>query len=170
MSNTNKDQINKENIGLSWIIQRLVVLLQRLAGILLLGMMFITCSDVVGNLFAYPILGSEEIVSLLAAVLLAFSLPAAHCNRAHIGIDLLYRILSPGKRRINDLFISLISAVFFGVTAWQCFLYAQDLYKSGEVSSTLQLPIYLILYAISISCFLLFLIALQELWQRWRNY
>jgi len=153
-------------IGVSAAIQTISVWLQRLAGVLLVGMMLLTCLDVLGGMVVQPILGAEELVSLMAALLLAFVLPAAHRARAHIGIDLLYRHLNPKAKRINDVAIGILSAVFFVLVSWQCWIYGLELRQTGEVSSTLQLPTYYILFAISISCFILFLTICVELVQR----
>ncbi len=136
--------------------------LQRLAGILLVGMMLLTCLDVVGNMFGHPILGTEELVSLMAAMLLAFVLPSAHLKKAHIGIDLLYARLTRRQRKINDLFIGSLSFFFFVLAAWQCFTYAGELKVTGEVSSTLELPLYYVLYAIAMACFILAMAILTE--------
>ena len=138
--------------------------LQRIAGLLLVGMMLLTCLDVVGNIFGRPLLGTEEMVSLMAAMLLAFVLPSAHMKKAHIGIDLLYARLSRRQRKINDLFIGCLSFFFFMLTAWQCFLYAGELKATGEVSATLELPLYFVLYAISMACFILAMAILSECW------
>ena len=60
------------------------------AGLCLLGMVPLTTADVVGSQFGYPILGSEEIVSLLGSLVIAFSMPFAQVEKSHIGVDLLY--------------------------------------------------------------------------------
>ncbi|MFO8032351.1 MAG: TRAP transporter small permease [Desulfohalobiaceae bacterium] len=144
-------------------------LLQKLAGVILVLMMLVTCADVAGNLMGKPLLGAEEIVSLLAALVLAFVLPKAHVNRAHIGIDLVYRKLSARLQKWNDIFVGLASLFFFLLASWQCFEYAIDLQESGEVSATLELPFYYILYAISFSTLILALAILQDLVQAWRR-
>ncbi len=140
----------------------IIDVLRKLAGILLVGMMLLTCADVVGNLFGHPVLGSEEIVSLCAAVLLAFALPVVHRDKGHIGVDLLYLRFPPLWKRINNLFLSFITAVFFFLTARECYDYGNELKATGEVSSTLQLPTYYVLYAIAFACFILFLVLVFE--------
>jgi TRAP-type C4-dicarboxylate transport system permease small subunit len=153
----------------SVLVEFLSSLLQKLAGVLLVLMMLVTCADVAGNLLGTPLLGAEEIVSLLAALVLAFVLPKAHLNRAHIGINLIYRRLSSGIQKLNDIFVGLISLVFFLLASWQCFEYARNLQGSGEVSATLELPFYYILYALSLSTLILALAILQDLLQAWRR-
>jgi TRAP-type C4-dicarboxylate transport system permease small subunit len=146
-------------------IERLSILLRRLAGLMLVGMMLLTCSDVAGNFFGSPILGSEEVVGLMASLLIAFALPAAHEEKAHIGIDLLYLKFPNWLKRINNAFIHSISAVFFAVTGWECYKYGNDLKRVGEVSPTLELPTYYITYAISAACFILTLVILLEIYR-----
>ena len=137
-------------------------ILKKLAGVLLVGMMLLTCADVVGSLMGHPVLGSEEIVSLFAAMLLAFALPFVHREGGHIGVDLLYLRFPPRVKRVNNMFLSFISAIFFFLTARECYFYGQELKSTGEVSATLQLPTYYVLYAISFACFILFLVLVVE--------
>ena len=145
------------------LVQGVSLLLQILAGVLLMAMMGLACADVAAGAADASILGSTELISLMAALLVAFVLPLAHRNEAHVGIDLLYRCLGPKARRINDIFVNLLTAVFFALACWQCFTYAEELRSSGQVSSTLQLPTYGILYAISFACLVVCLSVVLEL-------
>jgi len=136
--------------------------LKKIAGACLLGMMLLTCADVVSGMFGYPILGSEEIVGLMAAVVLAFALPVTQIENAHVGVDLLVRHLPPKVKYINDKIILLACFIFFLLVAWQCYRYADKLRKVGQVSSTLKLPTYLLIYAVAFSCLILTLVILVE--------
>lgn len=144
-------------------VKMFVRLLKILAGLSLLGMMLLTCADVVGSIFGYPIMGAEEMVALWASILLAFSLPAAQIDKANVGVDFLYLKLPGGAKKINDIFITLLSFVLFSLISWRCFLYAKALHASGEVTMTLQLPSYLLVYAISYAMLILALVLLFEL-------
>ena len=146
----------------SRMIHSIVSLFKIISGIMLILMMVITCSDVIGNMFGRPILGSEELVGIMAAVLLAFALPFAHRQRAHIGVDLLYMKFPDKAKKINDAVIELVSAIFFLLMAWQCWEYGTQLKQTGQVSATLELPTYFILYSVSIACFLLFVVIISE--------
>jgi hypothetical protein len=53
---------------------------------------------------------------------------------------------------------ALICAVFFGFLSRQCMVYAADLKSFGEVSMTLQMPIYPFVYGIAAGCCLLTLV------------
>lgn len=152
------------------ILDILVLWLRRVAGILLVAMMILSCLDVLGNVFGRPILGTIELVELMAALLLAFALPAAHVNKAHIGIDLVHSKMSARIRRINDMAVNGITAIFFGLVSWQCVLYASEMRQTGEVSTTLKLPLDFILEAMALSCLILCLTMLREVFIKgWRG-
>ncbi|WP_170923701.1 TRAP transporter small permease [Desulfocicer vacuolatum] len=137
--------------------------MKKVSGVMLVAMMLVTCLDVGGNIFGHPLLGSEEIVSLLAALLIAFTLPAAHQERAHIGVDMLYLRFSPRTKKINDSILCVITAIFFSLVSWECFKYAGDLKRIGQVTAVLELPIYYILYAVSAGCGFLSLVVVSQL-------
>lgn len=135
-------------------VQWISTFLKKLGGLSLIGMMLLTCADVAGSMFGHPILGAEEIVALWASILLAFSLPAAHLEKAHVGVELLYAKFPPRIKIINDFFIALASFTLFALTTWQCYLYAMELRAAGEVTMTLQLPAYLLIFGVSFALFI----------------
>lgn len=144
-------------------VQMIVKILKGIGGVSLLGMMLLTCADVVGSIFRHPILGAEELVALWASILLAFCLPAAHIEKANVGVDFLYLKFPSGLKKINDIFVTLLSFILFSLISWQCFRYANTLREAGEVSMDLQLPSYLLVYGISFAIFILAIVILAEL-------
>ncbi len=145
------------------VIQFISNFLNKMAGILLLGMMLLTCTDVIGGIFNYPILGAEELTALMAAVLLGFALPSAHIDKANVGVELLYTKFPKRMKWINDCMIALVSGGLFGLIAWQCFSYANELRISHEVSMTLQFPTYILVFCISFAMLMLTLVLIMEL-------
>lgn len=134
-----------------------------LSGIMLIAMMLVTCADVAGNLFGCPVMGSEELVSLMAALLLAFMLPAGHREKAHIGVDFIYLKFPPLVKAIDNVFLCIIRIVFFAFVSVECFKYAMVLKDIGQVSAVLELPTYYILYALSLGSAVLTLIVAADL-------
>ena len=51
----------------------------------LVGMMLLTCVDVIGRKFGHPVFGSVELVGFMATLAAAFALPYTHQAKAHIG-------------------------------------------------------------------------------------
>ncbi len=144
------------------LVNNLSRILQIIAGVILVGIMVITCMDVVGNAFGHPILGVEELVSIMAAITMAFVLPAAHKNRVHIGIDILYSRLGEKFKKLDDLFVCILSGILFFLASWKSLEYAHQLKQAGEVTSTLQIPVYWMLYGVSLGCIVLFFVIVAE--------
>lgn len=137
--------------------------MRMLSGVMLVAMMLVTCTDVVGNLFGFPVLGSEEIVSLMAALLIAFVLPAAHGEKAHIGVDLLYMKFPPKVKRINNAILSVLLIGFFGLMTWECCNYGGELRRIGQVSAILEIPTFYVIYAVAFGCGVLTLVVAAQL-------
>ncbi|VBB47434.1 TRAP-type C4-dicarboxylate transport system, small permease component [uncultured Desulfatiglans sp.] len=136
--------------------------LAKLGGICLLGMMLLTCADVVGSLFGHPLLGSEELVGMMAFLLLSFALPYTEIEKGHVGVDLLYMRFPKRVKGINDCVVTLITTLLFCLVAWQCFLYAREMGQAGQVSPTLQFPTFYLIYGVSFACLNLALIMFIE--------
>ncbi len=133
------------------------------AGISLVGMVLLTCADVVGGLFNHPVLGSEEIVGLMGALVLAFGLPLTHREKGHIGVDLLYRLFPDKMKRIVDIGISLVTCVFFALVTWQSYVYAGEMKEVGLVSPTIQFPVHYVIYGVFVGSLVLAIMIFVEL-------
>ena len=121
----------------------------------LVGMMLLTCVDVVGRKFGHPIFGSVELVGFMATLAVAFALPYTHQAGAHIGVEVLVQLLPEKTQILVELCTHVVSMVLFAIVTWQMALYAETIRKSGTVSMSLELPEYLVIYLVAI-CFLLF--------------
>lgn len=129
----------------------------------LIAMMLFTCADVVGRFFNKPILGSVEFVGFFATLTVAMALPYTHKMDAHIGVDLFVRLLPEKFQNWLSLATTLTAFILFGIVTWRMAVYANTIQKSGEVSMTLKLPEYIIIYMVA-ACFLVFfLLIIQDL-------
>lgn len=139
----------------------------------LVGMMALTCLDVLFRRFLErPILGAVELVSFMATLIPAFALAYTHKEKGHIGVELLMRYASPRTQRLVDICTTMLSLGLFGLLTWQMFEYARVIQQSGEVSTTLEFPEYLIIYAVTFGVFVLVWVLVEELlahFQRLRN-
>ena len=116
------------------------------------AMMLVTVADVVLRLFRHPITGTYEIVGLLGAVFASFSLAQTSMEKGHIAVDVLIRKLSPRGQAAADSVNHAVCLLLFATITWQCIGYARDLRAFGEVSMTLQVPIYPFIYGIAVGC------------------
>ncbi len=139
-------------------ILRLSRFAQVIAGIALNGIVGLTVTDVILRSLGRPILGSYEIVALMGALVVGFSLPFTSWVRGHIYVDFLVQKLPDPLRRGFHLATRLLAMLLFFLIAWNLFKMGLDLQKSGEVSPTLQIPFYPIVYSVGICCSLQFLV------------
>ncbi|MFC1885413.1 TRAP transporter small permease, partial [Thermodesulfobacteriota bacterium] len=119
----------------------------------LVGMVALTCVDVVGRFFRHPIFGSVEIVGFMATMAVVMALPYTEKLKGHVGVEILVRLLPKRKQAVVDLITGLLSLALFVIVTWRMLLYARTMQLSGEVSISLELPEYVIIYIASF-CFL----------------
>jgi TRAP-type C4-dicarboxylate transport system permease small subunit len=144
------------------VVDKLIGVVKRIGGAALVGMMLVTCVDVTFRFFGRPIFGAVEIVSFMATIVLACAMPMTEREKGHVGVDLFIRRASARTQAVFTAITSLISAILFGLVAWQMFLYAGTMKKSGEVSMSLEFPAYYIVYLVAVAFSVLSLVILVE--------
>jgi TRAP-type C4-dicarboxylate transport system permease small subunit len=147
------DTIHSITGGANWI-----------AAAALVAMMLLTCSDVVLRFFRHPITGTYEMVGLLGTVVIALSLAHTTEEKGHISVEFIVERLPKRVREILDAANRFIAIVLFGIVAWQSIRYALDLRASGEVSLTIQMPIYPFILSIAGGCILVCLVLAYDLY------
>lgn len=125
-------------------------------------MMVLTCADVILRFFRHPIPGTYEMVGLLGAIVVSFSLAHTSVLRGHISVELIVQKLPKTAQIVIDGINSLLGTALFGLITWQSMLYASNLMHTGEVSLTLQMPIYPFVYGIAVGSGMLCLVLLID--------
>lgn len=139
--------------------------LKVVGAVFLFGMALLTCADVIGRLFKYPIFGSVELVSFMGVIAIACSLPFTHQHKGHIGVELFIRKFPSKARNIISLITEILSLVLFTLVAWRMFHYAGKIQESGELSMNLQLPEYAIIYILAGGFVIFTLIIINSIFQ-----
>ena len=155
----------------------LAKILYWIAGIAIVIMMLLTCTDVILRLGVtlyhryhlwflspfMPIPGTYELVCFLGAVAVSFAMAHTSVEKGHVAVSLIVQLL---PKRVQALIGSITSSfgfIFFALLSWRSILYANDLRSSGEVSLTLELPFYPFVYGISFAAAAVCLVLLTEL-------
>jgi len=128
-------------------------------------MMILTCADVILRFFRHPIPGTYEMVGLLGAIVVSFSLAHTSVMRGHISVEFIVQKLPKTAQIVIDGINSLLGTALFGLITWQSMLYASNLMHTGEVSLTLQMPIYPFVYGIAIGSGMLCAVLLTDFLQ-----
>lgn len=151
------------------ITRQLADLMNYFSAICVMAMMLLTCADVVLRLFKHPILGTYELVGLFGALTIALAIPATTLNKGHVAVEFLVEKLPPSARKICTIITTLLSIFLFALIAWQSFLYADILRSTGEVTLSLQMPFYPVVYVISAAALLVCVVLFLELATPWQK-
>lgn len=145
--------------GLRSLIQGLAYL----AGASLMAMVLVTTADVLLRAVGLTFTGAYDIVKIAAAITMAAALPYTTAIKGHVAIEFLFQRLGRRGRIVVDALMRLAGMALFSLLAWGCIDYGNSLRRKGEVSMTLQLPIFWVPYVLAVSCALVVLIKLYHL-------
>lgn len=147
------------------LLHRLNNALAELSGWLVTAIMAFLLFDIVSRFFSKPVQGVSEmaVFALVATVYLGLS----HCeeNRSHIRVEFFIEKLSPGARKISDLFDYGIAILFMIIASYASYVNAIFSFDTGEaISGTTPLPVYPVKFIIFIGCiFYLFQLVINAL-------
>lgn len=140
------------NRSLSWI-----------GGVFLVGMIVLTCGNIVFRLVWVPIRGTFELMGYFGAIVTAFALGYTQMKRGHIAVDVLVNTFSDKRRKVVDTINYTVCFLFFGVAAWQIALKATTLMNTGEITETLRIIYYPFTYGVALGCAVLSLVLFTDL-------
>ena len=133
------------------------------AGTAIVAMMLLTCADVVLRYFRRPIPGTYELVCFLGSVAVSFAMAHTSIEKGHVSVSFIVTLFPSRLQRFIECMTSCFGFFFFALIARQSFIYANDLYASHEVSLTLELPFYPVVFGIGFSAVVVCLILLSDL-------
>ena len=128
--------------------------LNKIAEIALAGMILLTVADVILRTGRAPIVGTYEMVGLLGAIIVGFSIPFTSWMKGHIGVDFLILKLSARAKAIVEVITRCVGSGFFLIVGWHLLILGAEALKAGEVTPTRHIPFYPIIYAVGAACFL----------------
>jgi TRAP-type C4-dicarboxylate transport system permease small subunit len=137
--------------------------LQAVAGAALVLLMSLTVLDVVLRAVSRPIPGTYELVGFAGAVAIGCAMPLTSWRRGHVHVDLLLDRLPPRARAGLQVATRLVVAALFALLAWNLIGVGQDLRAAGEVSPTLELPFYPVVFGLAAAAAVQALVLLADL-------
>ncbi len=117
-----------------------------LAGIAVLALMLLATGNVVMRIFHMPFRGTYEIVSFLGAVVIAFALGYTQKRRDHIVVDILTDKFPQPIKETIDKVAYIAMTIFFGIVAWQLYVWGMKIMEADEVSETLKIVFHPYIY------------------------
>jgi TRAP-type C4-dicarboxylate transport system permease small subunit len=122
------------------------------AGGFMAAMITLTCANIFLRIVWVPIAGTYELMGYFGAILTACALGYTQIKRGHIAVDILV-LRFPGRtQRILNGVNHFICMIFFPLVAWQIAKYGRTLWKTGEVTETLQIVYYPFAFGVALGC------------------
>ncbi len=133
-----------------------------IAGVALTAMMLLTVADVILRFFERPIVGTYEVVGLLGAVVIGFAIPQTSRVKGHVLMDFLTGRLPQAAQNVLCVVTRSLACVLFAIIGWNVWLLGDGYRQIGEVTLTIQLPLYPVAYGIAVCCFIECLVLIME--------
>jgi TRAP-type C4-dicarboxylate transport system permease small subunit len=140
-----------------------------LSGAAVLALMLLATGNVILRIFHAPFRGTYEIVSFMGAIGVAFALASTQRRKGHIVVDILSSRYPRPVKRLVDALSAAISAVFFGIVAWQVLVWGARVMTSGEVSETLKIIYHPFVFGVAAGFGLLALTCLLDIPRAFRK-
>ncbi|MFV0437840.1 MAG: TRAP transporter small permease [Desulfopila sp.] len=121
--------------------------LNRISGLCLIIMMGLSCSDIVMRFLQRPFRGTYEIVGFLSALMLSFSMAQTMIERGHVMVEIFMNAMPRPVRKVIFVITRMTTAGLLALLAYETITFGTYYKNSGELSLTLQLEFYPILYA-----------------------
>jgi TRAP-type C4-dicarboxylate transport system permease small subunit len=144
-------------------------LLNIIAGIAVTFMMLLTVTDVLLRAGGHPIIGTFEVVALSLALVIGFAIPQVSLDRGHVSMDFLLDKLTQRGKDVMNTFTRLLCLSFFIFLGYNLFNVGARFHASGEVSATIKIPFYPVVYGVAVCCFLECFVFIFDIVRIWRK-
>jgi TRAP-type C4-dicarboxylate transport system permease small subunit len=134
-----------------------------LGGVAVLALMTLATGNVVLRIFGVPYRGAYEIVSFFGAIVIAFALGYTQKRKDHIVVDILTERFPKKLNKVLDGVNYFITTIFFGIVAWQMFVWGFKIWESREVSETLKVIYHPFIFSVAFGFALLSLTLFLDL-------
>ena len=155
--------------GLFSLLDRTGKVLNYISAATLTAIMLLTVADVLLRAWGRPILGTYEVVSILLAVVIGFSLPKVSLDHGHVFMEFLLDRLSDKGRAIMLTFTRALGILLFLLIGYNLISVANEFRIAGEVTPTIRLPFYPVAYGVGVCCFLECLVLVFDISKIWKG-
>ncbi len=132
---------------ISWVMNAIFAVAGGIALVCLTGLAAV---NMLSRAVFRPVPGSYELIGFICAVGVAFGLGYTQLHKGHVVVSILTERFSPGVNRVLDALNHLVGAGFFGLVAWQTLKWGAEIARSGELSETLKIPYFPVIYGVAI--------------------
>jgi TRAP-type C4-dicarboxylate transport system permease small subunit len=143
--------------------------LSHIAGIALTVMMLLTVIDVAFRAGGYPFVGAYEIVSLLFAIVIGFGIPQVSLDKGNVMMEFLLERFSQRGRNVMNTATRVLCLILFAFIGYNLFIVGAGYHATGEVSPTIKIPFYPVVYGVGVCCLLECFVFIFDIVRIWRG-
>ena len=121
-------------------------------GLAVAGIIAVTVVDVVGRQFGHSVKGAYDLVRVLGAIAMGCALPITKAVKGHIAIEYFFQKMGRRGRAATDTAMRLVLLALFGLLAWHFALQGRNFLESGEVTTTLHMPMFWVPWLVAAAC------------------
>ncbi|WP_459891880.1 TRAP transporter small permease [Desulfothermus okinawensis] len=147
-------------------IKKINYVLNFLGGLLLLSMMLVASFNIIFRLFGHPIKGTFELLGFLGAMVCSLSLAETEAKGGHIQVALLYEKMPKKIKSILDVVTLILSIGFWSLVCFKLFQLGLLIKDSGELSETLRIPFYPVIFLCLIGVLALIVFIFLRFWKK----
>jgi TRAP-type C4-dicarboxylate transport system permease small subunit len=144
-------------------------ILSHIAGIALTVMMLLTVVDVAFRTGGYPFVGTYEIVSLLFAIVIGFGIPQVSLDKGNVMMEFLLERFSQKGRNVMNTATRVLCLILFAFIGYNLFIVGAGYHATGEVSPTIKIPFYPVVYGVGVCCLLECFVFIFDIVRIWRG-
>lgn len=117
-------------------------------------MMMLTVIDVIlRRFFGSPVVGVYDLVTMMGAIVVGFSLSQTSWDRGHVYVDFLLENRSKSVQNIFLIVTRIVGIIIFALVSYNLARKGINFYGSHETSMTLRVPMYPVTFVLAF-CFL----------------
>ena len=133
-----------------------------------MGMLFVLmllgAADVIGRyLFNKPIIGTQEIGTVLLALMVFFSWGSTQIARAHVNVDLFVLRFPPRVRAIADFVTTFLALILFSLIVWQAAMIGKYFHEAGRLIYVIHWPLAPFQFIVSLVSLVLCLVFVMQM-------
>ncbi len=132
------------------------------AGVFLVAMIVLTCSNIFLRIIWVPVRGTFELMGFMGAIVTSFALGYTQMTKGHICVDILFRKFSGKTIKILTCVNNIICMLFFMIIAWQLADKGLVMMETGEVTETLRIIYHPFIFGVAIGCSFLSIVFFAE--------
>lgn len=143
-------------------VSRIVNHISCVALVVMMAFVFI---NVVCRAFGHPIFGTYESVGFLLAIMVAFSIAQCAVKKGHITVNILEERIPKRMLPVLDTIVAMLGTGVYLVLAWQSAVYAKIMWDKGELSMSMEIPFYPLIFVVAFGFFMLALVLFVDLFK-----